>query len=65
MPGSSRRPRSWRAGLDTLHLDCDPRKELLRTRDAIDGRLVDPDGTDGGDDTASAVLRVRKDGVNL
>ena len=31
----------------------------------VAGRLVDPDGTDGGDDTASAVLRVRKDGVNL
>lgn len=31
----------------------------------VAGRLVDPDGTDGGDDAASAVLRVRKDGVNL
>ena len=31
----------------------------------VAARLVDPDGTDGGDDTASAVLRVRRDGVNL
>ena len=31
----------------------------------VAGRLVDPDGSDGGDDTASAVLRLRKDGVNL
>lgn len=31
----------------------------------IAARLIDPDGAAGGDDTASAVARVRKNGLDL